>query len=127
MTKLNQVYKCSVCGNIVQVLHTGSGTLVCCGAPMDLQEENTVDAAIEKHVPIIEKMEGGFKVKIGAIPHPMEEDHYIEWAEVFFEDGRSARKFLKPGDKPEADFKFDKTPVKALIYCNLHGLWSDKK
>lgn len=127
MTKLNQVYKCSVCGNIVQVLHTGGGTLVCCGKPMDLLEKNKVDAAIEKHVPVIEKIEGGFKVKIGAVPHPMDKDHYIEWAEVFFEDGRSSRIFLNPGDKSEAEFKCDKTPVKTLIYCNLHGLWSSKE
>jgi superoxide reductase len=94
---------------------------------MDLLEENTVEAAVEKHVPVIEKMEGGFKVKIGAVPHPMEEEHYIEWVEVIFEDGRSCRKFLKPGDKPEADFKCDRKPIKALIYCNLHGLWTNKK
>jgi len=127
MTKLNQIYKCPTCGNIVEVLHTGGGTLVCCGEPMELVEENTVDAAIEKHVPVIEKMEDGFRVKVGAVPHPMEEEHYIEWAELFFEDGRSSRKYLKPGDKPEVEFKCKKEPTKALIYCNLHGLWTDKK
>lgn len=127
MTKLNQIYKCSVCGNIVEVLHTGVGTLVCCGKPMDIQEENKVDASVEKHVPVIEKIDDGFKVKIGAIPHPMEAEHFIEWVEVFFDESRSTRIYLKPGDKPEVEFKCKKEPIKALIYCNLHGLWTDKK
>ena len=127
MIKINQIYKCPTCGNVVEVLHPGSGSLVCCGEPMTLMTENTVDASIEKHVPVVEKIEGGYKVKIGAVPHPMEEEHYIEWAELFFEDGRSSRKYLQPGDKPEAEFKCNKTPIKALIYCNLHGLWTDKK
>ena len=127
MIKQNQIYKCPTCGNIVEILHAAGGTLECCGKPMILMTENTVDASLEKHVPVIEKIDGGYKVKIGAVPHPMEEEHYIEWAELFFEDSRSSRMFLKPGDKPEADFKCNKTPIKALIYCNLHGLWTDKK
>ena len=122
MTELNQIYKCEVCGNIVQILHTGAGELVCCGQPMNLQTENTVDAAKEKHVPIIEKTDNGIKVTVGSVAHPMDNDHYIEWIEVTA-DGRVGRKFLKPGDKPEAKFciKTDKYTIRA--YCNLHGLW----
>ena len=123
MTKLNQIYKCSVCGNIVEVVHTGVGTLVCCGKDMILQEENTVDASKEKHVPVIEETENGIKVKIGSVPHPMETEHYIEWIEIINGD-KAARHFLKPGDAPEAEFKIKKS--EGLIvreYCNLHGLW----
>ncbi|OGC04756.1 desulfoferrodoxin [candidate division WOR-1 bacterium RIFOXYA12_FULL_43_27] len=117
-----QVYKCSVCGNIVEVVHVGGGELVCCGKPMILQVENTVDAAKEKHVPVLEKTSNGYKVKIGAVPHPMEEKHYIEWIELIA-DGRAYREFLKPGDKPEAEFCILATTVSAREYCNLHGLW----
>jgi len=101
MTKRLQIYKCEVCGNIVEVLHEGKGELVCCGQPMKLYEENTVDAAKEKHVPVIEKIEGGFKVEVGSVTHPMEEKHYIEWIEVIV-DGKAYRQFLKPGEIPEA-------------------------
>ena len=120
MTEQKQVYKCEVCGNIVEVLHAGGGTLVCCGQNMNLQEENTVDAAQEKHVPIIE----GKKVKIGSTPHPMEEAHYIEWIEATSELGETCKKFLKPGDKPEAEFLFKVKEARA--YCNLHGLWKSE-
>jgi superoxide reductase len=122
MTKLNQIYKCHVCGNIVQVLHTGAGELVCCGQPMDLQKENTVDASLEKHVPIIEKTAAGVKVTVGSVPHPMEETHYIEWIEVIA-DGKSYKKFLKPGDQPVAEFCIEALEIIAREYCNLHGLW----
>ena len=122
MTELNQIYKCAKCGNIVEVLHTGVGELVCCGEPMELQKENTVDAAVEKHVPVTEKTEKGVKVKIGAVPHPMEEAHYIEWIEILA-DGKVYRKFLKPGDAPEAEFCVEAENVIAREYCNLHGLW----
>jgi len=122
MTKLNQVYKCEVCGNIVQVLHTGVGELVCCNQPMKLQTENTVDAANEKHVPIIEKTDKGFKIKVGEVPHPMEEKHYIEWIEIIAE-GKIYRKHLKPGDAPEAEFCIEAENVTAREYCNLHGFW----
>lgn len=117
-----QVYKCSVCGNIVEVLHVGGGELVCCGKPMVLQVENTTDAAKEKHVPVIEKTANGYKVKIGSVPHPMEEKHYIEWIELIA-DGKAYREFLKPGDKPEAEFCITAATVSAREYCNLHGLW----
>jgi superoxide reductase len=120
-TKL-QVYKCSMCGNIVEVLHGGAGELVCCGKPMELLKENTTDAAKEKHVPVIEKIEGGYKVKVGSVAHPMEEVHYIEWIELLA-DGKAYRQFLKPGDAPEAVFNVKANSVSAREYCNKHGLW----
>ncbi len=122
MTKKLEVYKCEICGNIVQVLHEGAGHLVCCGQAMKLITENTVDASKEKHVPVIEKVAEGVKIKIGSIAHPMEEKHYIEWIEVIA-DGVSYRKFLKPGDAPEAIFCIQANDITAREYCNLHGLW----
>jgi len=122
MTKQNQIYKCNVCGNIVEVLHAGAGELVCCGQPMELLEEKIKDEGKEKHVPVIEKTEKGFKVKIGSVPHPMEENHYIEWIQVIA-DNKLYRKFLKPGDKPEAEFELRAENVQAREYCNVHGLW----
>ncbi len=122
MAQKLEVYKCEVCGNIVEVLHAGGGELVCCGQPMKLMAENTVDAAKEKHVPVIEKVDGGFKVKVGSVAHPMEEKHYIEWIEIIA-DGKAYRQFLKPGDKPEAVFSIDAKSVIAREYCNLHGQW----
>ena len=126
MTKLNSFYRCLICGNIVEMVHTGVGELVCCGQPMQLLVENVVEAAKEKHIPVVEKTDKGFVVKVGSVPHPMEEAHFIEWVAVYFEDGKVGRKFLKPGDKPEVEFFMDKMPEKVLAYCNLHGLWSDK-
>ena len=117
-----EIYKCELCGNIVEVLHEGNGDLVCCGQPMKLFKENTVDAAKEKHVPVIEKVADGFKVKIGAVAHPMEEKHYIEWIEIIA-DGIACRKLLKPGDAPEAIFCIGVSMVTAREYCNIHGLW----
>lgn len=122
MAEKLEIYKCEVCGNIVEVLHGGKGDLVCCGQPMKLFKENTVDAAKEKHVPVIEKTADGFKVKVGAVAHPMEEKHHIEWIEVIA-DGAAYRYFLKPGAAPEAVFKIDAKQVTAREYCNLHGLW----
>lgn len=122
MTKLKGIYKCEVCGNIVEVIHTGAGDLVCCGQNMKFLEENTTDAAQEKHVPVIEKTDDGYIVKVGSVAHPMEEKHYIEWIELIA-DGVSYRKFLKPGDKPEAKFCVKAEKVEAREYCNLHGLW----
>ena len=116
------IYKCEVCGNIVEVLHSGKGELVCCGQPMKLFKENTTDAAKEKHVPVVEKTGDGFKVKVGSVAHPMEEKHYIEWIEIIA-DGKTYRQFLKPGDAPEAFFKIDAKQVTAREYCNIHGLW----
>ncbi|KPJ76264.1 MAG: desulfoferrodoxin [Deltaproteobacteria bacterium SG8_13] len=122
MAERLEVYKCEVCGNIVEVLHAGAGELVCCGQPMVLLTENTVDAAKEKHVPVVEKVAGGFKVKVGDVPHPMEEKHYIEWVEIIA-DGRAYRQFLNPGQPPEATFNIEADQVTAREYCNLHGHW----
>jgi superoxide reductase len=122
MAQKLEIYKCAACGNIVQVLHGGAGELVCCGEPMKKMTENTVDAAKEKHVPVIEKIEGGFKVKVGSVAHPMEEKHYIEWIELLA-DGRAYRRFLEPGMAPEAVFNIQAEAVTAREYCNLHGLW----
>jgi len=122
MAERLQVYKCDVCGNIVEVVHAGKGQLVCCGQPMKLMVENTVDAAREKHVPVVDKTASGVNVKVGSVPHPMEEKHYIEWVEVIV-DGKAYRQFLKPGDAPEASFDVTGEQITAREYCNLHGLW----
>jgi superoxide reductase len=125
MTKRLEIYKCEVCGSIVEIIHEAGGELVCCNQPMKLMEENTVDAALEKHVPVIEKTEDGIKVKVGSVPHPMLEEHYIEWIELIA-DGRACRKFLNPGDAPEALFKIEAQTITAREYCNLHGLWKSE-
>jgi superoxide reductase len=122
MAKRLEIYKCELCGNIVEVLHEGKGELVCCHQPMKLFQENTVDASKEKHVPVIEVLEHGIKVKVGSVAHPMEDKHYIEWIEVIA-DGKVYRQFLKPGDAPEAVFCIDAKDITAREYCNLHGLW----
>ncbi len=122
MTEKLQIYKCEVCGNIVEMLHEGVGELVCCNQPMKLYQENTVDAAKEKHLPVVEKTGSGFKVTVGSVPHPMEEKHYIEWIELIA-DGKAYRHFLKPGEAAEATFQIDAERVTAREYCNLHGLW----
>jgi superoxide reductase len=122
MTKLNQIYKCNVCGNIVEILHAGKGKLVCCEKPMELLQAKTKDEGNEKHVPVIEETESGIKVKVGSTPHPMEAKHYIEFIEVLANDAVH-RKFLKPGDKPEAEFNVKSK--KAREFCNVHGLWSN--
>ncbi|MCP4109614.1 MAG: desulfoferrodoxin [Desulfobacteraceae bacterium] len=122
MAEKLQVYKCEACGNIVEVLHGGAGELVCCGQPMKLLAENTVDAAKEKHVPVLEKISGGVKVKVGSVPHPMEEKHYIEWIEVIA-DGKAYRQFLNPGEVPEATFNIEADNITVREYCNLHGHW----
>lgn len=122
MTEKLQVYECQICGNIVEVIHTGAGQLVCCGQPMTLKTENTTDAATEKHVPVIEKTADGFKVKVGSVAHPMEDKHHIEWIEVIA-DGKAYREFLNPGDTPEALFEIKADRITAREYCNIHGLW----
>ncbi|BAH08393.1 desulfoferrodoxin [Clostridium kluyveri] len=122
MIEIKQVYKCEVCGNIVEVLYNGGGTLACCGQPMKLIEENNVDAASEKHVPVIEEIDGGVVVKVGSVEHPMLPEHYIQWIEVHTEN-KIYRKYLKPGEKPEATFELDEKLVMVREYCNLHGLW----
>ena len=122
MTERLQVYKCDICGNIVEVMHTGGGELVCCGQAMTLVKENTVDASKEKHVPVVERTADGFKVKVGSVAHPMEDKHWIEWVEVIA-DGKVYRQYLKPGQAPEAVFCVKADTVTAREYCNLHGLW----
>ena len=121
-TERLQIYKCEVCGNIVELLHTGAGDLVCCGQTMKHFAENSVDAAQEKHVPVIGKSGGKVNVKVGSVAHPMEDKHYIEWIEVVAGD-KAYRQFLKPGGTAEATFEIDADNVTAREYCNLHGLW----
>jgi superoxide reductase len=122
MAERLEVYKCEICGNIVEVLHGGTGKLVCCGQDMVLQAENTVDAAVEKHVPVVEVLEDGVLVKVGEVAHPMQDDHYIEWVQIIIGD-RCSRIFLKPGMSPEGKFTPPKEGITAREYCNLHGLW----
>jgi superoxide reductase len=122
MDTQKQIYKCNICGHIVEVLHPGIGQLVCCGQPMEPLKEKIQDIGLEKHVPVIEKTANGVRVKVGSIPHPMEEKHYIEWIEIIA-DGKYCRKFLKPGDKPEAEFEVKAENITAREYCNIHGLW----
>lgn len=125
MTKLNQIYKCKLCGNIVEAVHEGKGQLICCGQPMTLQTENTAEASKEKHIPVIEKSENEILIKIGSLEHPMEEKHYIEWIELQTHSN-VYKKYLKPGEKPEAVFKTNEDIVCARAYCNIHGLWKTK-
>ena len=122
MAEKLEVYKCAACGNIVEVLHGGVGELVCCGKPMEKLVAKTADEGREKHVPVIEKIEGGIKVKVGSVPHPMEPEHYIEWIEIIA-DGRAYRQFLNPGDAPEAEFPVEAGQVSARELCNKHGMW----
>lgn len=122
MTVKQQIYKCGVCGNMVTVVHAGGGELVCCNQPMTLQIENTTDAAQEKHIPVIEKVNGGYQVSVGSVLHPMTEEHLIEWIELTL-DGKACCQFLKAGQSPVATFKTDAQSVSARAYCNLHGLW----
>jgi superoxide reductase len=121
----NEIYKCEICGNIVESIHAGGGTLVCCGKDMNLLEAKSTDNGMEKHVPVVEKTETGFKVKVGDIDHPMENDHFIEWIELVA-NGKSYRKYLKPGDAPEAEFLVEANEYTVREYCNLHGLWQTK-
>lgn len=126
MPKLLEIYKCNICGNIVEVEHGGDGELVCCGEPMKNLVAKTEDQGKEKHVPVIEKLEFGYRVKIGSVPHPMEEKHHIEWIELIA-DGKAFRQFLKPGQAPEAVFNVDGKELTAREHCNVHGLWEGKQ
>ncbi len=125
MTKLLQVYRCDVCGNVVEVLHTGIGTLVCCGQPMELEEEKREEEGTEKHLPVVESTEEGTKVTVGSVPHPMEDKHHLEWIEVITrKNERTYRTFLSPGDTPEVVFPVSEKDVLFVrTYCNIHGLW----
>lgn len=126
MTQKNEVYKCEVCGNIIEVVYAGGGKLVCCGVPMKKLDENTTDAAVEKHVPVIEKTDNGYKVTVGEVLHPMEEAHYIQFIELIA-DGIVYRKDLKPGEEPIAEFCVEASSVTAREYCNLHGFWKKEQ
>jgi len=117
MTERGQIWKCEVCGNIVEIVHDGADSLVCCGKSMVLQVENSVDADLEKHVPVID----GRRVSVGSVLHPMDEEHYIEWVEATGAEGEVVKKFLRVGDSPVVEFCFD--VVRVRCYCNLHGLW----
>jgi superoxide reductase len=130
MTQLHQVYKCEVGGNIVEVLHTGAGELVCCGQPMKLLVEKSKDEGLEKHLPVITELpankcqgKDGYKIKVGSTEHPMEEKHWIEWIEIVTQDGKIGKKFLLPDDKPEVEFYTRAEILEVRAYCNLHGLW----
>jgi superoxide reductase len=122
MTDKLGIYKCNICGNVAEIVHTGAGSMSCCGAPMDQLKENSVDAAQEKHVPVVEKVEGGFKVTVGSVAHPMTDDHYIEWIELIAQES-CYRRFLNPSETPEATFTVSADSVVARAHCNLHGLW----
>ncbi len=122
MPKRLEVYKCTHCGNIVEVMHGGAAPLVCCGENMKLMTENSVDAATEKHVPVIEFGDGTITVKVGSVTHPMEDAHYIEWIELIADD-KVYREYLKPGAAPVATFNITASKVTAREYCNLHGQW----
>ncbi|MCK4663811.1 MAG: desulfoferrodoxin [Bacteroidales bacterium] len=124
MTQKNELYKCEICGNIIEVKHTGSSTLVCCGQKMKLRKENTTDAATEKHVPVITKLNDGYKVVVGEVEHPMTEDHYIEWIQLLTEN-TIYTKYLNPDESPEAIFKTDADEITVRAYCNLHGNWKN--
>jgi len=121
----NQIYKCNICGNIVELLHMGGGELVCCGQPMELLEEKTEEMGKEKHIPVIEQDKNGVKVKVGSVEHPMEKEHYIEWIEIIA-DGAVQRQFLNPGDLPQAQFSLQAKDIIAREYCNVHGLWKSQ-
>ncbi len=122
MIAQSQIYKCELCGNIVEVVNVGGGELVCCGQPMTQMEEKTADSSTEKHVPVIEKTADGYKVTVGSTIHPMTDEHYIQWIELTA-DGKSYKEYLKPGDQPVAEFCVKASTVSAREYCNVHGLW----
>jgi len=123
MAERYEVYKCEICGNVVEVLHGGKGQLVCCGQPMKLMEAKKEEQGYEKHLPVVEKGDGGIVVKVGSVPHPMEEEHFIEMIEIITKDGRVLRKYLNPGERPEAEFDVDEIKM-AREYCTIHGLWA---
>ncbi len=126
MTQRFQIYRCDICGNLVNIRAVGRGELVCCGKPMRLLVEQQAEAGREKHVPVVEPAEGGIRVRIGSIPHPMEDRHFLEWIEV--RDGPlSLLRMLKPGELPEVEFPLRDPNVPARCYCTMHGLWTNRK
>ena len=126
MAKSHKAYKCEACGNIVFVLNAAAPEIECCGAEMVELVPNTTDAAVEKHVPAVEKTADGFKITVGSVTHPMDADHYIQWITFVADDGITYRKFLQPGEAPEMIIKTDAAGGKAYEYCNKHGLWSNQ-
>lgn len=130
MTKKFEIYRCNVCGNMVEIIKAGAGTLVCCGQPMELLGEEQEEMLNEKHVPVVERSGGSAVVSVGSVAHPMEPKHYIEWIEIFSGENAS-RKFLSPGQKPEAVFPASENPERAKpvarAYCNIHGLWKSRE
>jgi superoxide reductase len=123
LTERNQTWKCEICGNIVDVIHSGKGELVCCGQPMVLLEIQREESGYEKHLPVIEKDDDNYTVTVGSVEHPMLEKHYIEWIALDTENG-VLRKYLNPGEKPKAVFCTSEAVVQAREYCNIHGLWA---
>ena len=125
MTQKREIYRCSICGNMIEVTNAGVGTLVCCEKPMVRLDGNEADASFEKHVPVVEKMSRGYRVRVGSLSHPMTEGHYIQWIELMTKK-KVLRHELTPDDMPEATFLTDEEMVCARAYCNLHGLWIKK-
>ncbi len=123
--QLNQLYKCNVCGNVVELTHIGGGQLVCCGQPMQLLEPKSLEEGTEKHLPVLEPTANKLVVKIGSVPHPMEESHYIVFVEVLEKSGKICRKYLKPNNLPQVEFDITDSNQVDLVrsYCNIHGLW----
>ncbi|MCB8815853.1 desulfoferrodoxin [Desulfosporosinus shakirovi] len=127
MTNLRELYVCSICGNVIEVVNLGASSLVCCNKPMEKLEAGTKDASLEKHVPVIEEINGGIKVKVGSVAHPMEEKHSIRFIEVLTKD-QVLRAELEPGQAPEAYFLVAVDDVvEVREYCNIHGLWKAGK
>ncbi len=130
MTQQKQIYKCEICGNVVEVLHIGIGELVCCNQPMKLESLKKEEEGVEKHLPVIEELpanvcqgKDGLKIKVGEIEHPSNENHYIEWIEINTKDDKSGKRFLKPGEAPVVDFYTRIEVISVRAYCNIHGLW----
>jgi len=123
MTQKLEIYKCELCGNIIEITHGGNGTLTCCGKEMMNMKENTVEAAKEKHIPILTKNDNGYEVKVGEVEHPSEEAHYIEWIELILSDNRNLKKYINAGEQPIIQINPSAEIVKVRAYCNLHGLW----
>lgn len=129
MTEKLEMYRCDVCGNLVQVLISGEGELVCCGKPMVLINPNTSeDASLEKHVPVfIKDAEGRLEIQVGSVPHPMEDKHYIMFIETISGDkNHVALEYLHPEQEPKMRLEMQE-PEKAIAFCNIHGLWEGKK
>ena len=122
MTEILEIYKCEICENIVEVLHTGKGKLVCCGQPMRLLEPKIEEKGKEKHLPVVERIDGKIRIRVGEVQHPMEEQHYIEWIEAVA-GSNLYRKQLMLGENPEAEFEVDAERITVRAYCNIHGLW----